>query len=927
VVGGTVLKNPPAHWTKLFFSDRYTRGPALIRSEQRTSQHEDYVLDGSHLITVEVRRPDKATTRPAPFLASSSGSYSSGDNLYMTELARKTVDAYNRKSDAKAATSGAGADKATNNAVWTAGKEYPHMRSLLQWTQDSFNDFSPGKTDAATVDSWGRITPAFQDTAKKQIDKDVRIWSAVWANGNFWFGTSDKIYRWNGGADSAPEQVAQINGLAIPAMSVDSGGTVYAASVPAGTIYALDSTKSGAVTPRVVAKVPEQIITSLCVDEADNLYAGVTGSGKVYKLARSFDHSAVERTAVTLFDCGQASVTCLFYDKVDKRLYVGTAEKGAVYSVDAERGPDSVRAEYQTPDHIVTGVVKDSKGDMYVATAAQGRLVKIPAQGGLINLATSEAFYSLYYDALGDAVFSGDGEGDITHAQTDPISHESYFVPVCHSEQEAILALAGDGKGTLFAGTSNLAVARTFNMQFADNARYTSIVKDAGRSARWSRLRAYGAYNEVSEQIGRRLAVDSRSGETSQPDSTWCGWQQATFHDGSFVLSSSPGRYMQYRISWKADTNSAAGLKALTEPPVSIGKVEVSYLPANVAPEFVAISMKTGTAFSGKEDFTISANDNDGDNLCLAVDVSGDGGKSWTQVASNLRSKHAERELHAFEKTAPDQGNSVKHKPENIEEQPPTKVQDALLPAGSVSLSSASSRATDPGYEWKNEHRKDRRRDPGDGRVSLDESKDAKDGPQDGKDVKPGEGDVKNDKDKEAKHDDQSGKDTDGKKADAQSDPGKTEKSKTSLPAPGPSGEKFAWTWDTTKVKDGSYLVKFTADDLPSNPNGHLQTIAMRTVDVENSMPEITAMKLTAAQDKSGVLRVTAHDKHTPIVNATYRFDDGEPFALGNPDNITDGLDAEFVVSEITIPAGSHKLEVQVTNKAGNTATKTINVL
>jgi hypothetical protein len=86
-------------------------------------------------------------------------------------------------------------------------------------------------------------------------------------------------------------------------------------------------------------------------------------------------------------------------------------------------------------------------------------------------------------------------------------------------------------------------------------------------------------------------------------------------------------------------------------------------------------------------------------------------------------------------------------------------------------------------------------------------------------------------------------------------------------------------------------------------------------------------LKLTKGKDRApGSLSVKAHDKFTPIVNATYRFDDGEPFALGNPDKITDGLDAEFAVNDLTIPHGSHKLEVQVTNEAGNTATKTINV-
>ncbi len=41
---GNVLKNPPAHWTRLFFSDRYTHGPSLIKGEVRTAQQQNCVV-------------------------------------------------------------------------------------------------------------------------------------------------------------------------------------------------------------------------------------------------------------------------------------------------------------------------------------------------------------------------------------------------------------------------------------------------------------------------------------------------------------------------------------------------------------------------------------------------------------------------------------------------------------------------------------------------------------------------------------------------------------------------------------------------------------------------------------------------------------------------------------------------------------------
>ncbi len=347
-------------------------------------------------------------------------------------MARKTID-NGRKSDIKDAIAAA-SDKPAAQSAWTSSsKEYPHLRSLLAWTQENAADFLQGKNDSTTVDSWGRISPGLQELAQKPILRDMRIWSAVWSKGYFWFGTTNRILRWKGD-DSSPEEVAHLKGLVIPSMAVDSKGIVYAAIAPSGRIYKIDPAKSP-VSAQEIAQLPEQIITSLCFDDSDNLYAGVTGTGKVYKLAET-QGKKLEQTVV--FDSGQASVTALFYSNSDKRLYVGTAEKAAVYSIDKE---GKSHAEYQSSDHIVTGIVRDTKGDLYVSTAASGHLVKL-SHGTVTSLASSDAFYTLHYDATHDSVFSGDAEGDITQMRQDPLSHESFFLPVCHTEQEAVLALA-----------------------------------------------------------------------------------------------------------------------------------------------------------------------------------------------------------------------------------------------------------------------------------------------------------------------------------------------------------------------------------------------------------------------------------------------------------------------------------------------------
>ena len=310
-----------------------------------------------------------------------------------------------------------------------------------------------------------------------------------------------------------------------------------------------------------------------------------------------------------------------------KKLYCGTAEKGAVYSFDGNK----LHAEYQSAEHIVTGIAKDKEDNLYVATAGKGNLVKIDAAGNTKTLESSEAFYSLFYNPDSDQVLAGDAEGDITTIGADPLTKRNFYLPVSQTHQEAVLCLASDNHGRLFAGTANLGEAHIFDTASSDPATYTSEVRDGTRTARWSRLRLYDGHYESEAAAEKELKVESRTGESSQPDGSWSSWTEAAYYkDGSFTLKAPSGRYMQYKLTW---------LKSAEVGLASVGKVEVTYLPTNSRPDFGNVSLKTGATITGKETITIAGTDPDGDNLLLALDFSSDGGKSWESLTKDLRPK------------------------------------------------------------------------------------------------------------------------------------------------------------------------------------------------------------------------------------------------------------------------------------------------
>jgi hypothetical protein len=73
-------------------------------------------------------------------------------------------------------------------------------------------------------------------------------------------------------------------------------------------------------------------------------------------------------------------------------------------------------------------------------------------------------------------------------------------------------------------------------------------------------------------------------------------------------------------------------------------------------------------------------------------------------------------------------------------------------------------------------------------------------------------------------------------------------------------------------------------------------------------------------------LKVTGKDKRTAIANATFKIDDGDPYAFSFAPQTIDSLSATLVANNVKIDSGAHKVEVKVIDRAGNIATRTFSI-
>ncbi len=131
---------------------------------------------------------------------------------------------------------------------------------------------------------------------------------------------------------------------------------------------------------------------------------------------------------------------------------------------------------------------------------------------------------------------------------------------------------------------------------------------------------------------GTELLVQTRSGNTREPDASWSAWTAAIPYKESITLLSPPARFLQVRFLLKGSE---------ARSPV-VHQFSLSYLPANRPPEVRLLSPKPYAVLSGKQTLRWSARDPDGDTLRFEPQLSQDGGITWNAIKDGKPSAKAQ---------------------------------------------------------------------------------------------------------------------------------------------------------------------------------------------------------------------------------------------------------------------------------------------
>jgi hypothetical protein len=189
------------------------------------------------------------------------------------------------------------------------------------------------------------------------------------------------------------------------------------------------------------------------------------------------------------------------------------------------------------------------------------------------------------------------------------------------------MTLGGDG--VVFVGYTSPALVRRIESGYAAKGTFESPVLDPGGPARWGRVNWAATLPE-----GTSLTVETRSGETLDPDDRWSDWS-GPCSPGEPVKSPA-SRYLQYRVTMQAG--------APTSSPV-LEQLRITYKAENRRPTISIGEPKPGQRLSKKVQVNWKAKDPDGDALIYDLFYSLAVEQKWQSIKADLKETSHEWDL------------------------------------------------------------------------------------------------------------------------------------------------------------------------------------------------------------------------------------------------------------------------------------------
>ena len=482
------------------------------------------------------------------------------------------------------------------------------------WRFETSGDFLAGESDGVSIGPEGqvRLAPALRSLHESE---QPFIWSVapdgsggVIAGG----GAQGTLIRVRQGAS---EVLADTGEVGIHAVAVGADGAIYFATAPGGSVQRI--LPGG---ERGVFHQPEaRYIWAIVPEPGGSLLVATGMPGSVIRVQPS-------GSAETIFTTSEENVTAL-HRAPDGTIHLGTEPSGIVFRIAGESG---AMALYDSPLAEIRALALNAAGEVFAAAVAAspggaaagaGAVPAAPEtapgsagvvattsfrvlaaagpvpspgpaatsangmMGALYRIAPSGAARTIWESGrdrpLSLAMLRDErlllGTGD--RGRVYRLTRDGEVTLLFRVDSEQVTAAVSEGGVTLL-GASNPGRVLELSASPRTEGAYRSRVLDAGGAARFGRISW-----EVRTPPGSAVGVETRTGNSAEPDETWSDWVSAA---ADTAIASPAARFLQWRATLRSDGSSSPELASL----------EAAYLPVNLAPRVTGITLHPpGLAF------------------------------------------------------------------------------------------------------------------------------------------------------------------------------------------------------------------------------------------------------------------------------------------------------------------------------------------
>jgi len=339
-------------------------------------------------------------------------------------------------------------------------------------------------------------------------------------------GPEGLIYRIGARGDTT--LVARTGERYVWGLAPAAGGAWYAATGTRGRLLRIAGKET-----RVLLDSDESNLLSMISDGRGGVFAGGDSRGRVFRVA-------ADGAVRTVFDAAEDEVRALTIG-ADGALYAAALTASAVADEGeaTTAGPAPVKSAVSAGRATVYRIVPDSVTNAWWISQQPFVFALAPSKEGVLAATGNRA-----------GLYRIERPAGATHLLAAP--------------EGQVTALAIGREGRIFAATSNPAALWRLGPERAERGELISSPLDARRVSRFGRIRWRG-------EGGGRVVLETRSGNTEPPDTTWSTWRGGPVPADGARTESPPARYLQWKI-------------ALQGGQPRIESVEVAWREQNLAP-------------------------------------------------------------------------------------------------------------------------------------------------------------------------------------------------------------------------------------------------------------------------------------------------------------------------------------------------------